>query len=51
VNTKADIRFSVGKADFLPDWVKNNLLQQARVLSSTQRVARADSVLRISGAQ
>ena len=35
VNTKADIRFSVGKADFLPDWVKNNLLQQARVLSST----------------
>jgi hypothetical protein len=30
VNTKADIRFDVLGADFLPDWVKDNLMQQAR---------------------
>jgi hypothetical protein len=30
VNTKADIRFDVLGADFLPDWVKENLMQQAR---------------------
>jgi hypothetical protein len=31
VNTKADIRFAVAKADFLPDWVKSNLVQQVRL--------------------
>ena len=30
VNTKADIRFDVLGADWLPDWVKENLLEQAR---------------------
>lgn len=30
MNTKADIRFDVLGADFLPDWVKENLMQQAR---------------------
>ena len=30
VNTKADIRFDVLGADWLPDWVKDNLLEQAR---------------------
>jgi hypothetical protein len=30
VNTKADIRFDVVGADFLPDWVKDNLMTQAR---------------------
>ena len=29
MNTKADIRFDVLGADFLPDWVKENLMQQA----------------------
>ena len=30
MNTKADIRFDVLGADWLPDWVKENLLEQAR---------------------
>lgn len=30
VNTKADIRFAVRRADFLPPWVKDNLVQQER---------------------
>ena len=30
VNTKADIRFDVLGASFLPDWVKENLMEQAR---------------------
>ena len=34
VNTKADIRFDVLGADWLPDWVKENLLEQARAARS-----------------
>lgn len=30
VNTKADIRFAVQRADFLPAWVKANLVQQEK---------------------
>ena len=30
MNTKADIRFDVLGADWLPDWVKENLLEQER---------------------
>ena len=30
VNTKADIRFAVQRADFLPAWVKANLVLQEK---------------------
>lgn len=30
VNTKADLRFNVAKADFLPQWIKDVLVEQAR---------------------
>ena len=30
VNTKADIRFDVLAADWLPDWVKENLMEQEK---------------------
>jgi peptidyl-tRNA hydrolase ICT1 len=36
VNTKADIRFAVNKADFLPAWVKRNLLEQERNRMNTE---------------
>ena len=41
VNTKADIRFDVLGADWLPDWVKENLLEQARA-------NRAEGALRLA---
>ena len=45
VNTKADIRFDVLGADWLPDWVKENLLEQACAswLCAAQRLRGADS--------
>lgn len=30
VNTKADLRFNVAKADFLPQWIKDRLVEQVR---------------------
>lgn len=29
MNTKADLRFNVAKADFLPAWIKERLIEQA----------------------
>ena len=40
VNTKADIRFDVLGCDFLPDWIKENLMQQARARGHVRLLAQ-----------
>jgi hypothetical protein len=45
VNTKADIRFDVLGADFLPDWVKDNLMQQARCAVCVHKMVPRPSII------
>ena len=39
VNTKADLRFDFMKADFIPDWVKENMLEKVSSCKREQNVS------------